>query len=83
MHQIPYRMQINTARMVGQYIFTGGIDRTVRVWDKLSGKMIKTIDAHKGTVVKILGSPNGLQVVSIDVKGGIHFEAVPLEGILE
>jgi len=80
-HQIPYSMQINTAKILGKYIFTGGIDRTVRVWDKETGKLLKTIDAHKGSVVKILKSPNGLQVVSIDIKGGIHFEAVPIENV--
>ena len=70
---IPYHMQITAARFAGQKIYTGSIDRTVRVWDKKSGKLLSTLAGHKGSVSRIKVSKDEKQVVSIDLKGGIKF----------
>lgn len=74
--EIPLQMQINAGRFAKNYIYTGGIDRTVRVWDKSSGSLITTLQGHRGSISKIKVADNQTQVVSIDLKGGIKFWTV-------
>lgn len=68
-----YEMFLTDAKMTNDKIITSSIDRSVRIWDKKSGELIKVILGHKGTVNKIKVSPQANQVVTIDLKGGIKF----------
>ncbi len=72
-YDIPLQMQINAAKFVKDYIYTASIDRTVRIWDKYTGKLITTLAGHKGSISKMKVSNNEAQVVSVDLKGVINF----------
>jgi WD40 repeat protein len=71
--EIPYQMQLTTAKFAGNRIYTAGIDRTVRVWNKETGNYIKTLTGHTGTINKMAISGNERQMVSADLKGGVKF----------
>lgn len=71
-----YEMFLTDAKMTNDKIVTSSIDRSVRIWDKKSGELIKVILGHKGSVNKIKISPQANQVVSIDLKGGIKFTSI-------
>lgn len=72
-YDIPCQMEITAAKFSRNKIYTGSIDRTVRVWDKNTGKLITTLTGHKGSVSKVKVSANEKQVVSVDLKGVIKF----------
>lgn len=71
--EIPYQMQLNAAKFARNKIYTAGIDRSIRVWDKESGQLLQTLQGHKGSISKLKVSPNQAQVVSVDLKGVIRF----------
>lgn len=70
---IPFHMQLTTAKFAGNKIYTASIDRTIREWDKETGILLRSITEHKASVNKIRISKDEKQIVSIDLKGGIHF----------
>ncbi|WP_157976925.1 WD40 repeat domain-containing protein [Taibaiella helva] len=72
-YRAPYHMQLNAARFTPTRIYTAGIDRTIRVWDKASGKLLQTLTGHSGSVSKLKVSEDGKQVVSVDLKGILKF----------
>lgn len=71
--RIPYNMQLTTARFAKQTLCTGGIDRSVRFWDVTTGKLKDELLAHRATISSIDISEDETQVVSVDLKGGVHF----------
>lgn len=71
--EIPFQMQLTAAKFAGDKIVTASIDRSIRVWEKNSGELIETLTLHNATINKIKVSKDQSQVVSIDLKGGIHF----------
>lgn len=68
-----YSMNLTTARFAGNKIYTASIDRSIRVWNKATGELLKTLSDHKATVNKLRVTKDEKQMVSIDLKGGIHF----------
>ena len=68
-----YSMNLTTAKFAKNKIFTASIDRSVRVWDKKTGELLKSLTDHKATVNKLKVSKDESQLVSIDLKGGIQF----------
>jgi WD40 repeat protein len=68
-----YSMYLTTARFAKNKIFTASIDRSIRVWDKETGELLKSLTDHKGTVNKLRVSKDEKQLVSVDLKGGIQF----------
>ena len=71
-----YHMSLTAAKFGKDKIFTSSIDRSIRVWDKKTGQLLKSITGHKATVNKIKMSPDENQLVSIDLKGGIQFNSL-------
>ncbi|EJL63426.1 WD40 repeat-containing protein [Flavobacterium sp. CF136] len=68
-----YSMNLTTAKFAKNKIFTASIDRSIRVWDKKTGELLKSLTDHKATVNKLKVSKDESQLVSIDLKGGIQF----------
>jgi WD40 repeat protein/serine/threonine protein kinase len=48
----------------GRYLASGGTDKTIRLWDRATGKSIRTSYDHKGSVRSLAFSPDGLWLVS-------------------
>jgi WD40 repeat protein len=48
----------------GSQIISGSYDRTVRVWDAVSGEEKHTLNGHTGWISSVAFSPNGSQVIS-------------------
>lgn len=71
--EIPYQMQLNAAKFAKNFIYTASIDRSIRVWDKNTGKLITTLKGHKGSISKLKVTNDETQVVSVDLKGVIKF----------
>jgi WD40 repeat protein len=72
-YEDPYSMNLTTAKFAKNKIFTASIDRSIRVWDKKTGELLKSLTDHKATVNKLKVSKDESQLVSIDLKGGIQF----------
>lgn len=68
-----YSMNLTTAKFAKNKIYTASIDRSIRVWDKKTGELLKSLTDHKATVNKLKVSKDEGQLVSVDLKGGIHF----------
>lgn len=66
-------MNLTTAKFAKNKVFTASIDRSIRVWDKKTGELLKSLTSHKGTVNKLRVANDESQLVSIDLKGGIQF----------
>jgi WD40 repeat protein len=43
---------------------TASGDRTIRLWDATTGKLVRTITGHQGGVPVVVFSPDGKQLVS-------------------
>lgn len=48
----------------GKWLATGGADRTVRLWDKDSGKLVATLQGHRATVTAVKFSPDSPTLAS-------------------
>jgi len=48
----------------GKYFATGGSDRLIKIWDKISGKEIHTLNYHNGAITSLHYSTNGKYLVS-------------------
>src|SRR5262249_24351381 len=48
----------------GKQIVSGSDDRTLRLWDRASGKEIRAFTGHEGFVKSVACSPDGKQVLS-------------------
>ncbi|TWI77922.1 hypothetical protein IQ13_4163 [Lacibacter cauensis] len=68
-----YNLQLTMVRFARDKIFTASIDRSIRVWDKKSGTLMRSLTGHMATVNKIKVNAAETQLVSIDLKGGIKF----------
>lgn len=68
-----YSMQLTMVRFAKNKIYTASIDRSIRVWDKETGNLLRSLTGHKATVNKIKVNTDQSQLVSIDLKGGIKF----------
>jgi WD40 repeat protein len=48
----------------GLRIVTTRLDKTARMWDASSGKLLNTLDGHKGFVASAIFSPDGSKIVT-------------------
>lgn len=68
-----YQMALTQAKFAQKIILTASIDRSIRVWDKQTGSLLKSLTGHKATVNKIKVNKSETQIVSVDLQGGIRF----------
>jgi WD40 repeat protein len=52
-------------------IASGSVDKTVRIWDFGSRRLLKTLDAHTSWVESVAWSPNGRYLASSEDNGTI------------
>ncbi len=48
----------------GKYIISGSMDKTIKLWDLVSGKEIKTFTGHTDWIKSIAFSPDGTKIIS-------------------
>lgn len=48
----------------GRHIATGGIDRTLRVWERASGRLLQTHVAHDQGILTVVYSPDGARLAT-------------------
>ena len=60
----------------GKYVVTEGDDGRVRVWDSISGRLVRRLDAELGAVHAVAFSPDGKSIVEADT--GLDFRKQPL-----
>jgi WD40 repeat protein len=56
----------------GQFVITGGEDKTVRVWELLSGKQMRSFQGHMTPVIAIAVRGDGRQIASASEDGAIR-----------
>lgn len=71
--RIPLQLALTVGELTEEYIFTAGIDRSIRKWNKTNGQHLEDIIKHKATISAMDISPDASQLVSVDLKGGILF----------
>ena len=49
----------------GRFAISGGLDKTMKIWEVASQKCIRTYEGFKGILIKVSFSPNGRQIVAI------------------
>ena len=74
--RIPLQLDLTAGQLTDEYIYTAGIDRSVRKWSNTDGRHIEDIIEHKATISAMDSSPDQSQIVSVDLKGGILFSEV-------
>ena len=48
----------------GMEILSGSLDNTIKLWDKGSGKMLKSFEGHSNSVMSVAFSPDGQSILS-------------------
>ena len=75
--RIPLQLSLTEGVLTDKYIFTAGIDRSIRKWNKLNGDHLQDLLKHKATISSMSISPDQSQLVSVDLKGGVVFTKIP------
>jgi WD40 repeat protein len=57
----------------GRSLVTGSDDKTVKLWDTASGRLLRAFTGHRDRVTSIAYSPDGRWVQSEDVSGHVRF----------
>lgn len=74
--RIPLQLSLTVGRLTDEYIFTAGVDRSIRKWSKTNGQHLEDIIEHKATISAIDFSADRTQLVTVDLKGGIRFSEI-------
>jgi WD40 repeat protein len=61
----------------GKRFASGSADKTVKVWDTETLKLVGSMIGHSARVLSVVFSPNGHQMASGDADGNVNFWTVP------
>ena len=62
----------------GKFIYSASFDHTVKIWDRVSGQVIRTYADHKNGVLALAVAKNGQQFASAGLDRQIHLYDVPI-----
>ena len=62
----------------GKFIYTASFDHTVKIWDRVTGQVLRTYADHKNGVLALAVSKNGQQFASAGLDRQIHLYDVPI-----
>jgi WD40 repeat protein len=61
----------------GQQFASASADRTIKVWDTKTLKLLCSLEGHAASVLSVAFSPNGQKIASIDADGIVNFWTAP------
>jgi len=64
----------------GSLVATGGMNKVVKLWDPKTGKLLASLDAHKGTISSLAFSPNGAWLASAAQDRSIRLWPISAKG---
>lgn len=70
---VPLSLEINFALMTGESVYTCGLDKSLRKWDKRSGALAETFSSHRNTPSGMDMNTGKTQLVTVDLGGNIRF----------
>ncbi|MCX2839075.1 WD40 repeat domain-containing protein [Salinimicrobium sp. MT39] len=73
---IPLSLEIVSGQLSEKYIFTCGLDKSIRKWDKQSGELVKTYGPLRNTPSGIAITEDEMQFVVTDLGGNILFRNI-------
>jgi WD40 repeat protein len=53
----------------GAIVATGSDDQTIKLWDALTGRELRTLSGHRGSVEDVAFSPDGSRLASVSMDG--------------
>ncbi len=71
--RVPVNLPLTDAKLSENYIYTSSIDKSIRKWNKFNGELTEDLLGHKATISALSLSKDEIQLVSVDLKGGIRF----------
>jgi WD40 repeat protein len=51
----------------GRQIVSGSWDKTIKVWDAVSGRLLRTLEGHRSWLTHVSVTPDGLSLISRDI----------------
>ena len=70
---VPLNLEIISGLTTKKSIYTYGLDKSIRKWDKSSGNLTDTYSKHKGTPSGMDISEDESQLVTVDLLGKVQF----------
>jgi WD40 repeat protein len=61
----------------GHSLLSAGVDGTIRIWDRETGLLVRSISAHSATVLKLTVAPDGRRFASSGLHGKINVFDLP------
>ena len=70
---VPLSLEVLSGLASPKFIYTYGLDKSIRKWGKLSGDLVETYTGHKGTISGMDSNKDKTQLVTVDLLGNIKF----------
>ncbi|MDG3581240.1 WD40 repeat domain-containing protein [Galbibacter pacificus] len=70
---VPLNLEVITGLMTKGHLYTYGLDKSIRKWNKPSGAIVETYSKHRATPSAMDITQDRSQLVTVDLKGGIEF----------
>tara|TARA_B100001146_G_C16124082_1_gene409312 strand:+ start:55 stop:1032 length:978 start_codon:yes stop_codon:yes gene_type:complete len=70
---VPLSLEVLSGLASPKFIYTYGLDKSIRKWNKSSGSLAATYTKHKGSISGMTMNSDQNQLVTIDLLGNIQF----------
>jgi WD40 repeat protein len=61
----------------GELFASASADKTVKLWDTKTLKLLCSLEGHPSSVLSVTFSPNGQKIASIDADGNVNYWTIP------
>lgn len=62
----------------GKFLYTASFDRTVKIWSRETGKVLRTYADHQNGVLALAVAKNGMQFATAGLDRNVHLYDVPI-----
>lgn len=70
----PYQLKLLNSKIINNKIYTVGLDKSIRVWNKANGELLDEWVANKATISGFDISADRNQLVTVDLKENVVFK---------